>query len=130
MKQDYRGVIIEESLADTSVLNDLDIEWTKIVAVKDRHQTPWTDYWTLHSVSVVGDCARDVAEKLAEVLDSTHPWYASFRSGVDHYVIFRDKIFHVNDRSDKKQYEAASRYGRSLGIPEYQLDFSPYVTNV
>ena len=129
MKQEYRGVIIEESLADVSVLDDLEIEWTKVVAVKERHKTPWTEYWTLHSVSILGDCARDMAERLAKVMDATHPWYASFRSGADHYVVFRDKVFHVHDQSDRSQYEEAARYGIGLGIPEYRLDFSPHIIN-
>lgn len=126
MKQDYRGVIIEESLADVSVLDDLDIEWTKVVAVKDRHNTPWTEYWTMHSVSILGDCARDMAERLAKVMDNAHPWYASFKSGADHYVVFRDKVFHLNS-SDTAQYEEASQYGKSLGIPSDWLNFSSQV---
>jgi hypothetical protein len=29
------------------------------------------------------------------------------------------------DRKSKEQYDEAKRYGISLGIPEYQVDFAP-----
>jgi hypothetical protein len=31
------------------------------------------------------------------------------------------------NRSKKKEYDAVVKYGVSLGIPEYQLDFSPEI---
>lgn len=43
-----------------------------------------------------------------------------------HYIIFRDKIFYIDQKS-KEQYDEAKTYGLSLGIPEYQLDFSPFI---
>ena len=41
-----------------------------------------------------------------------------------YYIIFRDKVFYI-DRKSKEQYDEAKRYGISLGIPEYQVDFAP-----
>jgi hypothetical protein len=38
----------------------------------------------------------------------------------------RDKVFKVN-RESKEEYDEVTKYGVSLGIPEYQLDFSPKV---
>jgi hypothetical protein len=70
--------------------------------------------------------AETIAEKLSQSLDRNHNWYADFKTSRDHYIIFRDKVFHVIDRLNKTQYEEATKYGISLGIPAYQVDFSPH----
>jgi len=59
-------------------------------------------------------------------LDSGHDWYADFKNDTHHYIIFRNKIFFV-DKQSKEQYDEAKKYGISLGIPEYQVDFHPEV---
>jgi len=43
-----------------------------------------------------------------------------------HYIIFRNKIFFIH-RDNKKEYDEATKFGISLGIPDYQVDFSPFV---
>ena len=40
-------------------------------------------------------------------------------------VTERDKVFKV-DRSKPEEYKEVTQYGVSLGIPDYQLDFSPH----
>src|SRR3989344_878928 len=107
----YNGVIIEESLEDKSVLQDLKILETKIEPVTENHKTPWVAQWTLHTVEVPEERAGEIAEKLSQALDSEHAWYADFK----------------NDRSSKEQYDEATKYGLTLGIPDYQLDFSPHI---
>jgi len=123
---DYQGVIIEESLADKTVLGKVKIISTKIEKVANEHHTPWLSQWTLHTVEVAEDQAQEIAEEIARSLDPEHAWYADFKNDAYHYIIFRDKIFHA-DRKSKEQYDEAKRYGISLGIPEYQVDFHPEV---
>ena len=41
-------------------------------------------------------------------------------------VTERDKVFKV-DRSKPEEYKQVTEYGLSLGIPDYQLDFSPHI---
>jgi hypothetical protein len=41
--------------------------------------------------------------------------------------MFQNKVFFI-DRTSKAQYDEATKYGISLGIPAYQLDFSPHIT--
>ncbi len=53
--------------------------------------------------------------------------YADFKTETEHYVIYTDKVFHITDRTDKKQYDEATAYGISIGIPDYQVDFSPHL---
>jgi len=123
----FKGVIIEESLADKSVLDDVKILSTRVESVTKEHQTPWLTQWTLHDVEIPIERAFAVAQKISRALDSEHEWYADYKTDSEHYIIYRNKIFHVTDRSDKKQYDEAKDYGLSVGIPEYQVDFAPDV---
>jgi len=41
------------------------------------------------------------------LLDTEHSWYADF--------------------TKKEQYTDVTKFGVSLGIPDYQLDFSPHI---
>lgn len=122
----FTGVIIEESLEDKDVLNDVTILKTEVEQVTDEHKTPWVKQWSLHTVEIPNDKTDIVAEKLSKSLDSQHNWYADFKNDTTHYIIFRNKVFKI-DRTSKEQYDEAKQYGISLGIPEYQVDFHPEV---
>lgn len=122
----YKGVIIEESLENKEILNGLVILSTKVEPVTEKHKTPYLKQWTLHTVEVFEDRVDDVAEKISRVLDLKHnDWYADFKNDKFHYVIFRDRVFKVDLRNPK--YKEVMEYGISLGIPWYQLDFSPEI---
>ena len=122
----YNGVIIEESLANKDVLKKVKILSTKVEEVTNEHKTPWLSQWTLHTVEVPEKEAQIIAEEISKSLDYSHnsSWYADYKNNTHNYIIFRDKIFYV-DRKSKEQYDEAKRYGISLGIPEYQVDFAP-----
>ena len=122
----YKGVIIEESLENQDILKDVKILETKVEEVTEEHKTPWIKQWTLHTVEIPENQAKNVAEKISMALDSKHDWYADFKNDTHHYIIFRNKIFFV-DQQSKEQYDEAKKYGISLGIPEYQVDFHPEV---
>ena len=121
----FIGVIIEESLENKNVLNKVRIINTKIEPVTKKHKTPWINRWTLHTVEIPEHGADKIAEELSKNLDSQHNWYADFKNKKHHYIIFRNKVFYI-DRMNKKQYDEAKKYGLSLGIPEYQVDFYPH----
>jgi hypothetical protein len=124
----YLGVIIEESLENKDVLKDIKILSTKIEDVEETHHTPWLTKWTLDTVEIPEKDAETVAKRLSKSLESGHngSWYADYKNDQWHYIVFRDKIFKI-DRKKIKEYEEARKYGISLGIPEYQVDF---VSNV
>lgn len=124
--RNFRGVIIEESLTDASVLRLAKILSTRISVVTKKHQTQWLKKWTLHTVEIEREVADAVAEEISKSIDTTHehPWYADFDDGKLHYIIFPSKIFKINMR-DEKQYAVAKAYGIALGIPSYQVDFHP-----
>ena len=120
----YKGVIIEESLDDRSILKKVDIVSTKVEEVIKSHKTPWIRQWTLHTVEIPEEKAQEIAEMISKVLESKHDWYADFKNKQFHYIVFKGKVFKV-DRSKPDEYELVKKYGTDLGIPDYQLDFSP-----
>lgn len=125
--KNYEGMIIEESLKDTSVLRQVKILETKIEQVTDAHKTPWIDKWTLHTVEIEESKADELSSLISRALDSEHnAWYVDFRNDKYHYIIFINKVFKI-DRSKSYQYEEIKTYGISKGIPDYQLDFSYHI---
>lgn len=124
--EDFKGVIIEESLEDAFVLGKVKTVSTKVEPVTPEHKTPWVKQWTMHTVEIPAAQAAEVAKELSHALDSKHTWYADFKNDTHHYIVFRDKVFYV-DRSSKQEYDEATKYGVSIGIPEYQVDFSPHI---
>lgn len=118
----YTGVIIEESLQNISILQEVKILRTTIEQVTSKHKTPWVKQWTLHRVEVQEDKGDVIAKKLSKDLDRIHSWYADFKNDKFHLIIFKDKIFKV-DLSNPFLYKNAKQYGISLGIPEYQINF-------
>lgn len=122
----FTGIIIEESLEDKTVLDDIKIVETEVEPVTEKHKTPWINQWTLHTVEIPESLADSVAEKISQSLDREHSWYADYKNHDFHYIIFRNKFFKV-DRSKREQYDEVTKYGISLGIPDYQLDYSPQI---
>lgn len=120
----YKGIIIEESLQDLQILKQLKILSTKVEQVIESHKTPWLKQWTLHAVEIDEDGAQTIADKISVALDSKHDWYADFKNDKFHFIIFRDKVFKININKPEG-YKEVKKYGVSLGIPDYQLDFSP-----
>lgn len=122
---DYQGVIIEESLADKSVLGKMRVLETKIG--KSQPNTPHVLQWTLHTVLVPEAEAGELAQKLSEALDDSHcEWYADYKNNTNHYIIFKNKIFVIN-RTDVLGYEQARQYGLAVGVPENQVNFSKHI---
>ena len=124
--KNFIGVIIEESLEKKEILKKIKIIKTKIEKVAEEHKTPWIKQWTMYTVEIPENRAKSVAKDLSKSLDHKHNWYADFKNDSHHYIIFRNKVFFI-DRRSKEQYDEAKKYGISLGIPEYQLDFSPNI---
>jgi hypothetical protein len=120
----YKGIVIEESLQNISVIKKLYVISTKVESVTESHQTPWLKQWTLHTVEISEENMEKISKEISESLESEHQWYADFKNPIYHYVIFKNKVFKV-ERSKPEEYRAVKEYGVRLGIPDYQLDFSP-----
>ena len=125
---DYKGVIIAESLKRTEVLKKIKIIETKVEKVIEKHRTPWLEQWTLHNVEIPEEKADEIAQEISKSFDYSHgsAWYADFKNAQHHYIIYKNKIFKI-DRSKPGEYQAATDYGISLGIPDDQVDFAPSI---
>lgn len=125
---DYEGVIIEESLDDKAVLYKVKIVKTEVEKVTKKHATPWYEQWTLHTVRIPEKNASAIARELSRSISTAHDtnWYADFQNDKFHYIVFKGKVFKVR-LGDEKGYSKATDYGISLGIPAYQVDFSPFI---
>ncbi len=121
----YAGVVIEESLGDTSILQELKITSTRIEPVTERHRTPWLKQWTLHEVEIPDDQVDEVAERLSRALEPPN-WHADFKNERYHYVVFPGEVFKI-ERRNPGEYEQVVAHGLSLGVPAHQLDFSPAI---
>ena len=103
-----KGTLIENSLADKSILKSLKIERT------------WqSSNWILHSVLIRPEQLPELAHSLID-----GPWYTHFwepgKSNIQ--VVFKDIQFEIDVR-DRSTWAKAITYGKKLGIPEEQLDF-------
>jgi hypothetical protein len=107
----YRGIIIEESLTDNRILNDMHIIKMHISTQENK-----VDRWHLFELEID---ENKIEELSREIVDG---WYAHFWHGVDIIAIFKDKIFRFN-YLDKKTWTDVLEYGNKLSIPDEQLDF-------
>lgn len=115
----YRGVIIEESLEDKSVLDGIKILSKKIVNPGDRNE------WHMLKVEVPAGKIHDFTKKLMQALKKHEPWYIHFYhedpKKSQMIVVFAGKKFLTN-KDDPKD---AIKYGLGIGIPREQLVIKP-----
>lgn len=118
----YRGIIIEESLKDQSLLNTVRIIGTEIESVTAGHRTPWLKEWTLDEVEIDDEAIKSFVRKVQNSIETEHKsWFADFKGDQDHYVVFPDKIFFIDHRRNDS-YDKAISYGVALGIPRNQIE--------
>ena len=77
--------------------------------------------WTLIEFEVDDSDALPLANALADVLDDIG-WYVDFRSDQETFVVFARQVFRYA-RGDETGRAEAEAHGRSLGVPEAQLDW-------
>lgn len=108
----FTGTIVEESLEDNRILNSL-----KIIGFRVSKDDNPLDRWHLYKV----DISKDQIQSLLEHI-KPGKWYMHFWKNREVIVVFKDKIFEFN-YDDKSMWSEAIKHGRSLGIPDEQLDF-------
>lgn len=108
----YTGTIVEESLIDNRYLNNL-----SIIGVRISSTDIAADRWHMYKVTITEDQIKDLANQL-----KPEQWYMHFWNGDDVIAVFPGKVFRFN-YSDKTSWSDAVNYGKSINIPEEQLDF-------
>ena len=111
MDKKYTGIVVEESLTDNRILNGLDIKKIHIT-----NQINPSDRCHMYEVNI----SKEGIEELSRNI--TKEWYMHFWKDTDIIAIFKNKIFEFN-YEHKKTWSKVLKYGRSVGIPEEQLDF-------
>lgn len=109
----YTGTIIEESLEDNRILNGFEILSVRIT----RDENP-LERWHWYKVKSTKENLLKISNNLKQGI-----WYAHFWGENKNIVaVFRDKVFEFN-YDDKSSWTPAVEYGKSIGIPDEQLDF-------
>ena len=111
MVNEYKGIIVEESLNDNRIMNDLNIIGFRI----SKDENP-ADRWHLYTVLV----SHENIERLSNNIKPK--WYMHFWKDREIIAVFYGKTFEFN-YDDKSSWTPAIQYGLSTGIPGEQLDF-------
>ena len=109
---EYTGIIIEESFDDNRIINKLDIKKVHISSDEDPK-----DRWHLYQVNVSKEDIMFLSEHMIG------NFYMHFWKGDDIIAVFTGKKFFEFNYSDKSTWNDVLKYGKSIGIPEKQLDF-------
>jgi hypothetical protein len=78
--------------------------------------------WTLLEFRVAEDRLDQWVEQLADGLQQHGGWYCDLRTDAETLVIFAGRVFRY-PRGDPAGRAGAQHYGRSVGVPESQLDW-------
>lgn len=116
----FNGKIIKESLKDESALDKLTINGVKEVSI-DNPAEDQPSTWTLMDFEVEDTDAETIAQ-LFSVSLKTGTWYVDFSSAETTYVVFPEKVFKYQ-KGDEYTENEIKKYGRSIGIPEKQLQW-------
>jgi hypothetical protein len=118
-----RGAILAESLKPGTGFDGHGMQITRCA----RYEvTSAADYqppiWTLIEFEAPASVSGALAGELADSLLSPG-WYANWNSDAEATVVFPGRIFRY-PRGDQAGREEAQEHGRSVGVPEPQLDWT------
>jgi hypothetical protein len=77
---------------------------------------------TAHRVRNRDEHADALAAALGDALSEKGGWYCDFRSADETFVVFAGRSFRYR-RGDAAARADAEEFGRSVGVPEAQLDW-------
>ncbi len=110
--RNYCGILIKEGLKDPSILEELNILGTK----QGKNGR-------LLRIGVEESEIRETVRQIQEKLVRQPAFYAHFYKDDDLIVVFPERVIHAS--TDKATWGPIIEYGRSVGIPERELDFKP-----
>ena len=118
----YTGLILKESLKYVDILENKHIKVSRIEnwELGDRAADFQPDTWTALFIEGNEENIEYVAKKISKVI--LPRWYANLSDDSTEYVIFHNKIF-KHKKGNKKDAKEAIQYGKSIGIPDHQLNW-------
>jgi len=117
------GTLIAESLRDGAVIEGISFVTTRLArADMGNVEAGQPLTWTFIEFEIADDDAELLARALERALQRQGGWYCDFRSDDETFVVFADRTFRY-PRGDRAGRAHAIEYGRSVGVPEGQLDW-------
>jgi hypothetical protein len=117
------GVLIAESLQVGTELTGIPLQVTKITCIRVAAMAPdQPKQWALLDFAAEEDQAGPLAEQMASALAHTGGWYVNYNTTAEAFVVFPGKVFRY-PRGQAEGRDTAQAHGRSIGIPEPQLDW-------
>jgi hypothetical protein len=120
------GYVLVESMRPGTRLEGLPLTLKKIERYAVSSATPdQPSVWTTVEFDFPEAEAGRLAESLAGVLDEHGGWYSHFNVSGETFVIYARRVFRYAS-GDKAARAEAEEYGRSVGVPEPQLDWDEH----
>jgi hypothetical protein len=117
------GTLIAESMRVGAELGGVRLVTRKISrAAAGDVSAGQPELWTFIEFEADEQNADILADALAKVLDQQNGWYTDFRTAEETWVVFSGRVFRYT-RGDSQRRAEAAAYGRSVGVPEHQLDW-------
>ncbi len=123
----FKGVLILESLRVGTSLTGFRLTVSEVERERAELSTQQIaaglpPIWFVIAFQVEDDRSGELASRLSRVLEPIG-WYVNFSSQKETYIVYPGKVFHY-PRGDPDRTTEAQAYGRTLGIPEPQLEWS------
>lgn len=118
----YTGLIIKESLTNLRILEDKDIKVSRIERWEPAERAAKFQPAIWNAIYIEGpqENIDQVAKKISKNI--LNRWYANLSDDLTEFVIFHNRIF-KHKKGDREDAREAIDYGKSIGIPEQQLDW-------
>ena len=114
MKNEYWGIVVDGSLRDDQILDNLNVIAKRQVSTGE-----------FVMVSVGSDMLAATLAMLQDNMIDVHDrcWYSHFFLGPELIIVYQDRVFAVT--VDRSTWTEPIEYGIAHGIPMEQLDFHP-----
>jgi len=117
------GALIAESISKDSPFDGVDLQVHKICRRDVGDLSAGQPLTRTFIEFEVGDqVVTDLSEALSRSIDASGGWYCDLRTDEETLVVFAGRIFRY-PRGEAEGRAEAEAYGRSVGVPEVQLDW-------
>jgi hypothetical protein len=110
---EYHGNFLDTEFKDSNFLKKF-----KVLKTRKSKTNPWTHYLVVVKKEELEKVIEETQKQLIEKGYYAHLYN---EDGSEVIVVFPKKVF----RTNSSKLEEVKKYGRSLGIPEDQLDIKP-----